>query len=255
MPEYGKQTDLRIAICDDAIRDAEKIHICASELMQSSGVRCGFDTFNSGEALINHMKTKRVRYDMCFVDVLMNGINGVETAATVKTVLPDCRIVFVTNSQEYAVDAFSLNALHYIIKPITKEQLSEVFRRYSENLLKPYIMVFDGVDQIKVFLDSILYLESSHDSNAHSNTHIITKSSCITVRKSLSETEKLVGEKFLKLHRGLIVNMDFIKQMGVDKCVLKNGAEETLSRNARRNIREKYKNYLSNRIKNLGADL
>lgn len=67
--------------------------------------------------------------------------------------------------------------------------------------------------------------------------------------------EKLVGENFLKLRRGLIVNMDFIRQMGMDRCVLKNGVEEVLSRSARGEIRERYKSYLSNRIKNLGAEL
>ncbi len=256
MPECGKQAaDLKIAICDDITRDAEAIRSCVGEFMQASGVCCGFDMFNSGEALLDHMETKAVRYDMCFVDVLMNGINGMKTASAVKTALPDCKIVFVTNSHEFAVEAFSLNALHYLVKPVTKEQISEVFRRCSGELLKPYITVFDGKDQVKVYLDSILYLESTHDSNAHSNTQIITGSCRITARKSLSEAEKLVGENFLKLHRGLIVNMDFIKQMGMDRCVLKNGVEEVLSRSARSEIREKYKNYLSNRIKNLGAEL
>jgi len=256
MLECGKQvTDLKIAICDDITRDAEAIQSCAGEFMQASGVCCGFDTFNSGEALLDHIKTKKVRYDMCFVDVLMNGINGIETASAVKTALPDCKIVFVTNSHEFAVEAFSLNALHYLVKPITKEQIAEVFRRCTKELLKPYITVFDGTDQVKVFLDSILYLESTHDINTHSNTQIVTESCRITARKSLSEVGKLVGENFLKLHRGLIVNMDFIRQMGMDRCVLKNGAEEVLSRRARSEIRERYKSYLSNRIKNLGEDL
>jgi len=256
MPEGGKQAaDLKIAICDDIARDAEAIRVCAGEFMQAAGVCCGFDIFSSGEALLDRIKAEKVRYDLCFVDVLMNGINGIETASAVKTVLPDCKIVFVTNSLEYAVDAFSLNALHYLVKPITKEQIAEVFRRCTSQLPKPYITVFDGTDQVKVFLDSILYLESTHDINAHSNTQIITESCRITARKSLSEVEKLVGENFLKLHRGLIVNMDFIRQMGMDRCVLKNGAEEVLSRSARGEIRERYKSYLSNRIKNLGEDL
>jgi len=256
MPGYGKQTaDLRIAICDDITRDAEAIRACAGEFTQDSGICCGFDTFSSGEALLDRINTQKVRYDMCFVDVLMGGINGIETASAVKTALPDCKIVFVTNSHEFAVEAFSLNALHYLVKPITKEQIAEVFRRCTRELLKPYITVFDGTDQVKVFLDSILYLESTHDINAHSNTQIITESCRITARKSLSEVEKLVGEDFLKLHRGLIVNMDFIQQMGMDRCVLKNGAVEVLSRSARGEIRERYKSYLSNRIKNLGAEL
>ncbi len=254
MPEYGKQgTDLKIAICDDITRDAEAIRSCAGALMQASGVCCGFDTFNSGEAMLDHIKTGKARYDMCFVDVLMSGINGIETASAVKTALPDCKIVFVTGSHEFAVDAFSLNALHYLVKPVTKEQIAEVFRRCTGELLKPYITVFDGTDQVKVFLDSILYLESTHDINAHSNTQIVTESCRITARKSLSEVEKLIGENFLKLRRGLIVNMDFIRQMGMDRCVLKNGAEEVLSRSKRGEIREKYKSYLSNRIRNLGA--
>ncbi|MCM1123111.1 MAG: LytTR family DNA-binding domain-containing protein [Eubacterium sp.] len=256
MPEYGVQrTNLNIAICDDILQDAETIRCFVKELMQKSGVRCKFDLFDSGEAMLDRVKTKDARYDLYFVDVLMGGINGIETADAVKAALQDCQIVFVTNSQEFAVEAFSLNALHYLIKPITREQIAEVFKRFSIEAPKPYIMVYDGTDQIKVFLDNILYLESSHDSNAHSNTHIITKSCRITVRKALSEVEKLLGEDFLKLHRGFVVNMAFIERMGTDRCILKNGSEEILSRRARAELREKYKNYLSNRIKNLGEDL
>ena len=256
MTEYGTQRrNLNIAICDDILQDAEEICRCTRELMQKSGIRCEIDLFDSGEAMLDCVKTKDARYDLCFVDVLMGGINGIETANAVKEALHDCRIVFVTNSREFAVDAFSLNALHYLIKPITRERIEEVFRRFSVESAKPYIMVYDGTDQVKVFLDSILYLESSHDSNAHSNTHIITKSCRITVRKTLSDAEKLLGEDFLKLHRGLVVNMAFIERMGTDRCILKNGAEEILSRHARAELREKYKNYLSNRIKDSGADI
>lgn len=245
--------NLKIAVCDDIAQDAEAVCICVRELMKNSGTRCGFDIFDSGEAMLERMKTGPVRYDLCFIDILMNKINGIEAANAVKAVQQDCKIVFVTGSREFAVDAFSLNALHYLIKPVTKEQLTEVFRRLSTEFLKPYIMVFDGTDQVKVFLDNILYLESAHDCNAHSNTQIITKACCITTRSPLSEIEKLLGEDFLKLHRGLIVNMVFIERMDTDRCTLKNGTVEILSRNARSHIREKYKSYLSNRIRNLGG--
>ncbi|MCM1135210.1 MAG: LytTR family DNA-binding domain-containing protein [Clostridium sp.] len=247
-------TNLRIAVCDDIAQDAESICACVMELTKNSGTRCGFDIFGSGEAMLERMKTGPVQYDLCFIDILMDGINGIETASAVKTTQKDCKIVFVTSSREYAVDAFSLNALHYLIKPITKERLAEVFKRFSAELLKPYIMIFDGTDRVKVFLDNILYLESAHDCNVHSNTYIITKSCRMTTRSPLSETERLLGENFLKLHRGLIVNMAFIERMGTDKCTLKNGTVETLSRDARSHIREKYKGYLSNRIRNLEGD-
>lgn len=256
MLQNGKQLiDVKIAICDDIPQDTEVIRACTRELMENSGIRCEIDLFDCGEAMLERVKTGDVRYDLCFIDVLMGGINGIETANGVKALARDCKIVFVTNSHEFAVEAFSLNALHYLIKPITKEQLAEAFRRYSAESLRSYITVFDGIDQVKIFLDNILYLESSHDNNTHSNTYIITKSCRIMARNPLSEMAQMLGENFLKLHRGLIVNMDFIERMGADRCVLKSGTVEILARGARGEIRERYKNYLSNRVRVWGADL
>ncbi len=246
---------MKFAICDDIKADIETIRCCIGEVLAESGKDCELDGFESGEALLAAMQSGAGDYDLCFLDIFMENMNGMETATAIRELLPDCGLVFVTTSRDFSLDAFSLNALHYIVKPITREQIAEALRRYSCQLFRPHIEVFDGIDHIKVYLDSILYIESNRNNNAHSKTTIVTRKGKIPVRFSLAEAERLVGDGFLRLHRSLVVNMDFIKRMDTDRCVLKNGMEEVLSRLARREIREKYKNYLGGRVRDIKRNL
>lgn len=64
-------------------------------------------------------------FDIAFLDINMRGIGGMELAKRLREINPDCYIVFCTGYQEYAVDAFSLHADGYLLKPIDREKLHE----------------------------------------------------------------------------------------------------------------------------------
>ncbi|MFP7254337.1 response regulator [Terribacillus goriensis] len=74
-------------------------------------------------------KIKQKKPELLFLDIKIGSVNGVELAAAIQEENPNVPIVFVTGFQEYAVQAFELNALDYIVKPIQKDRLRKTIQR------------------------------------------------------------------------------------------------------------------------------
>ncbi|PAE17955.1 hypothetical protein CHH91_00160 [Virgibacillus sp. 7505] len=78
-------------------------------------------------------KIKEKKPELLFLDIKIGSVNGVELAAAIQEEHPNLPIVFVTGYHEYAVQAFELNALDYIVKPIQKDRLRKTIQRlYTE---------------------------------------------------------------------------------------------------------------------------
>ncbi|BAM47955.1 response regulator [Amphibacillus xylanus] len=88
--------------------------------------------YSDPQKLINHIRTKRV--DTVLMDIQMPGITGIELAEQLLMIQPKIEIVFVTAYDEYAIKAFEINALDYILKPIQKHRLELSINRIKEEL-------------------------------------------------------------------------------------------------------------------------
>ena len=88
------------------------------------------DCFQDGKALLEAAQ-KGTAYDLLFCDIYMKEENGIEVAQKLLALSPKTAVVFFTTSREHAVDAFSLEALHYLVKPVSQEDIAEVFRRFG----------------------------------------------------------------------------------------------------------------------------
>ena len=115
---------MRIAICDDDRDEIAKIQHVIAEIQGNYQV----DTYLAGKTMLE-AAGQGEKYDIAFCDIYMKNENGMNTAKEMQTVSPDTAIVFITSSTEHAVEAFSMQALHYLVKPVSREDVVEVFRR------------------------------------------------------------------------------------------------------------------------------
>ena len=150
---------MRIAICDDDLNEQKQIE----EALRGWDPTKSAEKFVSGTSLLEAAK-KAPQIDIVFLDIYMPGENGIDTAKALQKISPDTGIVFVTFSREHAVDAFSLYAVHYLIKPVTTEGIIESFRRLTESRTRyrERIALKVGRDRHTVFLDQIFLLESDN---------------------------------------------------------------------------------------------
>ncbi len=148
---------MRIAICDDNRREREEVINAIRNWDPTRSAEC----FSDGASLLTAAK-KSPGFDIAFLDIYMPDENGVDIAEQLLQISPQTGIVFVTTSLDHAVSAFSLHALHYLVKPVTTEGVVEAFRRLSrlQSKPRPMITLGSGRNSYTVYFDEIAYVQS-----------------------------------------------------------------------------------------------
>ena len=163
----------------------------------------------------NVINDKKV--DLIFLDINMPSISGLSFA---KSINRDIRIIFTTAYREYAIDGFDLQAVDYLLKPISFDRLLQALNKYigENSCLKkndPLPADTDRPDHffarsdrkmVKICFNEILYIESIGD---YVKIHLEGKT--VVTRESMSGIEaKLPQSAFLRTHRSFIVSVGHI---------------------------------------------
>ena len=232
---------MRIGICDDNKKDLETIR----EVFRRASPGQEPDTFSDGKELLAAI-SEGAEYDLLFLDVIMSGLGGLELASELGRITPETQLVFLTGSDAYAVEAFSVNALHYIVKPMTEPALQECLRRASgkrSSRKRIHIVSSSGIQQMP-FADEIQFAQSdAHYWKLHLNDGTV-----IRTRMTQAEIQAALGDLFLSISRGLLVNMDFIRQLGPKSCTLEDGRTVLLSRTKLKAIHNAYAAYVFSQL-------
>lgn len=108
---------MKIAICDDKIRQIEIIETSAYAYFLAKRIEFKIDTFDKAfDFLDAHKKNS---YDLVLLDICMPGMLGTDVAKEIRQKKDNTEVVFLTTSDEFAIDAFTLRAAHYLLKPFT----------------------------------------------------------------------------------------------------------------------------------------
>ena len=141
---------IRIAAVDDEMHGLERFERMVSEVKEIE--LCGL--FKTGNQLLAYIKEHPL--DAVFLDIEMPGINGLQLSEQILDLNENIDIVFLTAFDQYAVEAFEVQAIDYILKPLTEERLGKTVKRLLKNKgtgdrsRKPFIQCFGGFE---VFLD------------------------------------------------------------------------------------------------------
>ena len=118
---------MRVAVVDDLRMDAENLRGMLDRRLPSGTF---IDLYASGEAFL----ASQSRYDLIFLDIVMEGMDGIETARQFRARDMDCLIVFLTSSREYVWEAFPMHAFDYLVKPVEQERLDRVLEEAQRAL-------------------------------------------------------------------------------------------------------------------------
>lgn len=168
--------------------------------------------------------------DVVFLDIEMPVFDGFTVAEEMAHMVPDTRIVFVTAYNEYAIKAFEINAIDYVLKPISRERLSSTVNRIKSSAAKgEYInktvqeAVFStlkkGLKKVTVWKDERIFLINPADIlycfAQDKEVNVITRQDLSYKSKYPLGTleEKLKAYKFFRCHRSFIVNIDKVEEI------------------------------------------
>lgn len=230
-----------IAILDDDREDMFQIE----DMIFNMEGNWYVDQYTEGQKLIEAMESGK-HYDLLLLDIYLKSENGIEIAKKLRSMVPHTQIVFITNSMNHAVEAYSMNALHYIVKPIRQEDIIEVFRRLNNKTEQRSILVIQIDRALTVlFQDEIIRVESHGHSTVITSVH----GTAYAIWKPYREIDELLDETFVRIKKGLTLNMRWIAQMTNRDCTTRDGKSYLLRREQAKEIRERYHSFLEKQLK------
>lgn len=233
---------MKIAICENEQCQGELIKqyiLEHKEYVPSIEV----SVFSSGEAFLDAY-AKEGEVDILFLDIQMDGINGIELAHEVRKNSKNTIIFFITGFTEYVSDAFIVDAFQFLQKPVRQELFDREFSRalakhYTQN--RPYL-IENKTEIIRLTLQEIMYLEIlAREITLHTTQGKYRK------KGRLEQEEKiLLPYGFVRIHRTYLVNMSYISMLEkgkVGKVILKNQLALRLGEGRQAEVMRRYNQF------------
>ncbi|HET6723025.1 MAG TPA: LytTR family DNA-binding domain-containing protein [Chitinophagaceae bacterium] len=179
-----------------------------------------------GKSLIEQHKP-----DLVFLDIEMPGMTGIDLIRSIPN--PNFHVVFVTAYDAYAIEAFELSAIDYLLKPIGADKVERVINKIKENIRKHHLRMNEQLHQLEkilkmhtngnenkigvgmadkivfVNIPDILYCEAQGN---YTNV-ILYDGKKIVASKTLGDFEnQLVGKNFFRVHHSYLINMNRVKE-------------------------------------------
>ena len=236
---------MRIAAVDDSAAERGWLLSALKEYAAMHGLELKTDAFAGGEELLGLFQP--YAFSAVFLDIFMDGMTGVETARKLREQDDAVPIVFLTTSEEHRPDAFSVFATDYLIKPCVPEA---VFRT-MDHILR---LRADGEPRLSFSFDRqdhSLLLSDIASLEADGNYLVITdqKGRRYRTRMTLREAESRLDGRFLRIIKGVVVNMDHVVQMTEAVCTMSAGGTLPMHSRNGRDVRQKWLNYKFARIR------
>ena len=235
-----RRSVLRIAVLDDDRVEVDKLH----EMIFKISGNYRIDRFTEGKELLKAVENGAL-YDLLLCDVYLDGESGIEIAKQIKGICPQTPVAFITSSREHAVDAFSVDAVHYLVKPVTQDDVVEVFRRL-QNKTEPRHTLTVRIDRVVnvLYQDEILRVEG----HGHNTEITCSDNTVYSIRKTFKEIDELLDETFIRIKKGVTLNMRYIQRMTYKDCTCRDGKIYLLRRDQAKEIRAKFYDFVKNEL-------
>lgn len=204
---------LKIAFCDDQLEILKELSSLIDLYRMEKNLEIEYTSFLSPIELL--MRVERgASYDVLFLDILMQGENGIAVAKELREYDNHVKIVFVTSTSEYAVESYQVNATFYQLKPIRKEAFDRIMDQIvSEQIHEESSFLIvkckSGITKIK-----LAQLEYCEVINRSLYFHLTSGKELESADK-LDDLEKRLENnlEFIRPHRSFLVNMKYIQKI------------------------------------------
>lgn len=232
---------MQVAIVDDSAADIEYLYDNICRYCREHKVHIQIERYDNEQEFLSGLKEKA--YDLVILDIYMNRINGDRIAEFVRDKYPKCQIIFITASRDYAVKAFKVRALDYLVKPYKYEELESALDRFEEVYDKfiHYIELKEGRQYTRIVITDIMYVDyHNHYIQVHTTSNVV---------RSYMPFDKFAPmlqpyHQFLWCYRNCMVNMDYIDSLEDKDFVLTDGKRIPISRALYQEVTQSYANYM-----------
>lgn len=234
---------LRVAICEDKPEQIDRIKSATERYFASINRNADILSYDNPllflEDLPNHAS-----FDILLLDICMPGLLGTDVAREIRHRKDKTEIIFLTTSKDFAVEAFTLNAAQYLVKPFTQLDfdgaMNKVLSIIANKEIKPITLKLKGSDLCTIDVNEIAYVECV----SHTQTVYLTNGEALDARRTLSELftalENVAPGQFVSPYKGYIVNQKQIRQITDNQIILQNGNKIPIPKRSSKEISNRY---------------
>jgi DNA-binding LytR/AlgR family response regulator len=199
------------------------------------------EAFGSGESFWFRYEEER-DYDVLILDIQMPGINGMELARRVREADGDIVIVFATGVSDYLEEGYEVEALHYLVKPLSQEKLERCMEKaLKRRRQERFVTVHGGEGILKISQERINYVEARGRGCCVGRVKVPEE---LEARESLSEMEGLLEpEEFMKCHRSYLCRIGNIRRIDRGSVEFDDGSSIPVSRRLYQQVNRRFMAY------------
>lgn len=218
----------RVAVCDDERAACEEVCRLCDDILTQDGIPHRIVPFSSASALDACLREGDDAFDLLVLDIAMQGQSGMELAHELRRRRDRVSIVFVTGCEEYLEEGYGVQPVHFLLKPVTRERLSEALHADRELNHSPKTVTLQrGGRLLRLALSDIYYVETG----VKHNVKIVTPAHAHLFPASLSYMEQaLPAEQFVRCHKSYLVNLEHVTEVGRTAVRLDSGEEVPVGR-------------------------
>ena len=240
-----------IALCDDESEELEKTEKMLSDYEKKHpGLEFMIRCFENTDELLCLVREKNYIPDLIFMDIYLPDKEsnshplGMEAAKKLRNMNYKGKIVFLTTSKEYALEAFDVDALQYIVKPVLEEKLFSVLNSLLKDIeeeRKKFILLRIEGQLVRVSLNDIVYCEAQ----GKRQCLYLTDGTQYILRMTMTELYEQLSQyqEFVRIGAAFIVNLGYIGTLNAKEICMDSGRKIYLPRGTYKGLREQYFNY------------
>lgn len=233
---------IEVAICEDSKMDRELLHKIITFLMSDRGLEFRVDTYENGESLVTGYTNRP--YDLIFLDIMMGEINGVEAGKKIRQLDEMVEIIYCTSSRDFAIAAYEIHALGYLLKPYESAKIGALIDYYVQRHPQEsqnYIEVKSRRKSVIIPYKDIIYMESD---NKVVYIHTTKQGEVKVYGKLDSFEEQIKDERYLRCHQSYLVNLDYVAGLVDSDFIMLNDDMIPIRKTGRKLLIKKYEEFM-----------
>ena len=229
-----------IAVVEDSAQDRAVLDSYLEKYQQEKNCHFQITHFSDGDEIALGYKGG---YDLILMDIEMTFLDGMSAAEEIRRADPEVLIIFITNSPQYAIKGYAVDALDYVLKPVSYYAFSQRLGRAVERVarrVRHFLQINAHGTAHKLDTSAIYWIENcGHDLVFH------TAEGELTAPGSMTETEeKLAQDSYFRVNKGCLVNLEHVDRMDGEDAIV-HGDRVPLARARRKAFLDALNDYIN----------
>ncbi|MCI8718979.1 MAG: LytTR family DNA-binding domain-containing protein [Lachnospiraceae bacterium] len=240
---------MHIVICDDNIEDLLTLEkLILKYTARYPAISFETEKFSDASVLLHKIQKEKIA-DIYILDIIMSRISGIDLGSQIRKSDSKSMIIYVTSSDDFALDAYDIHAIRYLLKPIHENNFFEAL---------DFAIAYTGIKESTAYLVktkdgliSVLYSKIEYIENCSRRLKIhLTNGETITsiyIRTSFDEEIRELenDSRFLRVHKSFLINLNCVKQLTKNTVTMESSHTLPVSRSSALDVKKQYLLFIS----------